>query len=77
MSDGEKMEKNVRRAITVLGIVLLFAVGFLLLGMLIDIQVISRQNSTPISFTFNFLFAGALIGLLLAFRIVRDRNVLE
>jgi len=77
LSDGEKMEKNVRRAITVLGIVLLFAVGFLLLGMFIDIQVILRQNSTPISFTFVFLFAGALIGLLLAFRIVRHRNVIE
>jgi len=77
LSDGEKMEKNVRRAITVLGIVLLFAVGFLLLGMFIDIQVISRQNSTPISFTFIFLFAGALIGLLLAFRIVRHRYVIE
>ncbi|HEX9262292.1 MAG TPA: hypothetical protein VF893_07165 [Candidatus Bathyarchaeia archaeon] len=75
MSDGGKMEKNVRKAIIVLGIVLLFAVGFLLLGMFIDIQVIARYNSTPISFTFIFLLAGALIGLLLALRIVRHRNV--
>ena len=53
------------------GIVLLFAVGFLLLGMFIDIQIILKYDYTPISFTFTFLFIGALIGLLLALRTVR------
>ena len=66
--------KNVGKAMIVLGVVLLFAIGFMFLGMFIDIQIISEYNSTPISSTFTFLFAGALIGLLLALRIVRHRN---
>ena len=66
--------KNVGKAMIVLGVVLLFALGFLFLGMFIDIQIISKYDYTPISFTFTFLFAGALIGLLLALRIVRHRN---
>jgi len=66
--------KNARKAMMVLGVVLLFAVGFMFLGMFIDIQIISEYNSTPISFTFTFLFAGALIGLFFAFRIVRHVN---
>lgn len=51
-----------------LGIVLLFAVGFMLLGMFIDIQIMLKYNYTPISFTFTFLFLGALIGIFLASR---------
>jgi hypothetical protein len=66
--------KNVGKAMIVLGVVLLFALGFLFLGMFIDIQIISKYDYTPISFTFTFLFVGALIGLLLALRIVRHRN---
>ena len=67
--------KNVRKAMIVLGVVLLFAVGFMFLGMFIDIQIISEYNSTPISFTFTLLFVGALIGLLFAFKIVRQSIV--
>jgi hypothetical protein len=63
--------KTVRKILVALGIVLLFAFGFMLLGMFIDIQVITKSNYTPISFTFTFLFGGALIGLLLAFKTVR------
>ena len=69
------MGKNVRKTLIALGVVLLFAVGFMLLGMFIDIQVVSKYNYTPISFTFTFLFVGALTGLLLAFRTLRHRNV--
>lgn len=58
--------KAVRKTLISLGVVLLFAFGFMLLGMLIDIQVITKYNYTPISFTFTFLFAGILIGLLFA-----------
>ena len=63
--------KNVRKTMIVLGVVLLFAVGFMFLGMFIDIQIISKYDYTPISFTFTFLFGGTLVGLLLAFRTVR------
>ena len=63
--------KIVRKTIIVLGIVLLFAVGFMLLGMFIDIQIILKYDYSPISFTFTFLFLGAIIGLLLTFRILR------
>lgn len=68
------MGKNVRKTLIALGVVLLLAVGLMLLGMFVDIQVISKYNYTPISFTFTFLFAGALIGLLLAFRTLRHQN---
>jgi hypothetical protein len=56
--------KNVRKTLIVLGLVLLFAVGFMFLGMFIDIQIISKYNYSPISFTFTFLFVGALFGAL-------------
>ena len=63
--------KKVRRTMMFLGVVLLVAVGFMFLGIFIDIQIISKYNYTPISFTFTFLFGGALIGFLLAFRTLR------
>jgi biotin transporter BioY len=66
--------KNVRTAMIVLGVVPLFAIGFMFLGMFIDIQIILKYDYTPISFTFTFLFVGALIGLLLAFRIAKREN---
>jgi drug/metabolite transporter (DMT)-like permease len=69
--------KKVRKTLIALGVVLLFAVGFMFLGMFIDIQVISKYNYTPISFTFTFLFGGALIGLLLAFRTARHLNEVQ
>ena len=63
-----------RRTAMALGVVLLFALGSMLLGMFIDIQIVLKYNQTPISFAFTFLFVGVLIGLLLEFRIVRHRN---
>jgi hypothetical protein len=61
---------NVRKALTISGITLLFAVTFMLLGMFIDIQLILKYNHSPISLTFTLLSIGALIGFLLAFKIV-------
>jgi len=66
--------ENVRKAMIVLGVVLLFAVGFMFLGIFVDIQIILKYDYTPISFTFTFLFVGALIGFLSAFRILRRKN---
>ena len=66
--------ENARKAMVVLGVVLLFAVGFMFLGIFIDIQIILKYNYTPISFTFTLLFMGALIGLLLAFKTMRHIN---
>jgi drug/metabolite transporter (DMT)-like permease len=62
-----------RKTVIAFGVVLLFAVGFMFLGMFIDIQIISKYDYTPISFTFTFLFCGSLIGLLLALRTVSHR----
>lgn len=69
--------ENVRKAMIVLGVVLLFAVGFMLLGMFIDIKIILKYNYTPISFTFTLLFVGALAGLLLALKTIRHMNGLH
>ena len=69
--------ENVRKAMIVLGVVLLFAVGFMFLGIFIDIQIILKYDYTPISFTFTLLFVGALIGLLLAFKTMRHMNGLH
>jgi quinol-cytochrome oxidoreductase complex cytochrome b subunit len=66
--------KKVRKTLTALGVGLLFAVGFMFLGMFIDIQIISKYDYTPISFTFAILFFGALIGFLLEFKTVRHLN---
>ena len=65
---------KVRKTLIALGVVLLFAVGFMLLGIFIDIQIISKYDYTPISFTFTLLFGGILIGLLSAFKTVRHLN---
>ena len=65
--------RNTRKILTVLGMVLAFTIGFMLLGMFIDIQIILRYDYTPIPFTFAFLFGGASVGLLLALRTVRHR----
>ncbi len=64
---------NVRKALIIFGITLLFAVAFTLLGMFIDIQIILKYNHSPISFTFTLLSIGALVGFLSAFRIVGHR----
>jgi len=56
------ISKNARKALIVLSAFLLFAVGFMLLGIYVDIQIISKYDYTPISFTFTFLLCGALFG---------------
>jgi hypothetical protein len=66
--------KIVRETLVGIGLVSLFAVGFMLLGLLIDISIILKYDYTPISFTFTLLFIGALIGFFLAFMIVRQRK---
>ena len=64
------------KTLTAFCIVTLFAVGFLLLGIVVDIQVILKYNYTPISFTFTFLLVGVLIGVLLAFKMSKHNNSL-
>lgn len=63
-----------RKAMIVLGVVLLVAVGFMFLGIFVDIQIILKYDYTPISFTFTLLFVGVLIGFLSAFIFVRHKN---
>jgi len=63
-----------RKTVTAIGIVLLFAVGLMFLGMFIDIQIILKYDYTPISFTFTFLIGGLLVGILLARRILNRRE---
>jgi len=61
-------KRDVHKTVIALSVVLLFAAGLMLLGMFIDVQIISKYDYTPISFTFTFLFCGILIGVLLALR---------
>lgn len=68
---------NVRKTLIAIGIVLCFAVGFMIIGMFIDIQIILRLNYTPISFTFTLPFVGAIIGILLAFKTLRQPNLTQ
>ena len=63
-------QRDLRRIVVALGVALLSAVGFMLLGMFIDIQVTLKYDYTPISFTFTFLLCGILVGVLLALKIV-------
>lgn len=67
--------KTLQKTLIAFGVVLLFAVGFMFLGMFVDIQVISKYDYTPISFTFLFGFGGALVGLLLMFRTIKHLKV--
>ena len=60
--------KSGRKLVAVLGIMLLFALGFLVLGIGIDIQIILEYNYTPVPFTFILPFVGALIGFVIASR---------
>jgi hypothetical protein len=66
--------RNGRKTLIALSIVLVFAVGLMFLGMFIDIQIISRYNSTPIPFTFTLLIGGALVGSLFALRAVKSQK---
>lgn len=70
---SNKSLHNVHNTVMAFGVVLLFAVGSMFLGIFIDIQIISKYDYTPISFTFTFLFGGALIGLFLVLRTVTHR----
>ncbi len=65
--------KTVPKILIDLGVVLFFAIGFMFLGMLIDVQIIMEYNYTPISFAFTFLFVGALIGPLFANTMKKSR----
>jgi len=65
--------RNTRKILTVVGIVLVFVIAFMFLGMFIDIQTILEYNHTPIPFTFILPFVGALVGLFLAFRTVKPK----
>jgi len=61
-----------RRIVAVVGFVLLFAIGFFVLGLFIDIQILLHYNYNPfLPFTFVLPFVGALIGFLLASRTIR------
>lgn len=57
-----------------LGLVLLFAVGFMVIGMLIDIIIITKYDYTPISFTFTLLFCGVLLGTFWALRTTKSKT---
>lgn len=65
---------EVRKALTVVGMVAVFATGFFIFGLFIDIQIILKYNYTPIPFTFVLPFLGALIGFLLAFRTIKPHE---
>lgn len=65
-----------RKIIEAFGIFSLFALGWMILGIFIDIQIISKYDYTPISFTFTFLFIGSVIGFLLALKTLRHNQVL-
>ena len=64
----DKNSKNARKAMIILGAVLLFATGFMFLGMYVDIQLISKYDYTPISFTVTFLLGGALFGFIVGIK---------
>ena len=59
-----------RKIVAVVGLLLLFAIGFFVIGLVIDIQIILKYNYTPIPFTFILPFVGALVGFLLAIRTI-------
>ena len=59
-----------RGVLTVSGLVLLFAIVFLVIGVFVDIQIILRYNYTPVPFAFILPFVGAIIGFLLASRTI-------
>ena len=67
----EKKTRNAGKILAVIGIVLLFAIGFFVLGLIIDIQIIQRYDHTPVPFTFILPFVGALIGFFLASRTIK------
>ena len=65
--------RNISRTLPVFGMVLVFAIAFMFLGMFIDIQIILEYNHTPIPFTFVLPFVGALIGFLIALGTVKPK----
>lgn len=69
--------RSLLKILAVIGMVLLFAVGFLVLGLVIDIQIMLEYNYTPIPFTFTLPFVGALVGFLIAIRTVTQTDRTE
>jgi len=65
--------RNTRKILTVVGMVLVFAIAFMFFGMFIDIQIILRYNYTPIPFTFILPFVGAVVGFLISLRTVKTK----
>lgn len=63
--------RNAGKILAVTGIVLLFAIGFFVLGLIIDIQIILRYNHTSVPFTFILPFVGALIGFFIVSRTIK------
>ncbi len=63
--------RNARKIASVIGIVLPFAIGFFVLGLFIDIQIILKYNHTPVPVTFMLPFVGSLLGFLLAAKTIR------
>ena len=59
-----------RKIAAVAGVMLLFAIGFFVIGLFVDMQIILRYNYTPFPFTFILPFVGALTGFLLALRTI-------
>jgi hypothetical protein len=65
------MKRETLNIVLAIGLALLCAVGFMALGLFIDISIILRYDYTPISFTCTFLFGGILLGILLALRTMK------
>ena len=66
-------QHNLRKFVLAFSVMLTSGVGFLLLGMLIDIKIISKYDYTPISFTVIFLLGGVILGVLLVFRFLHRK----
>jgi hypothetical protein len=60
---------NKKSVVAAFSVVLLTAIGFFLVGLFIDINIILKNNITPFSFTLLLLFCGLIIGALVAKRI--------
>jgi hypothetical protein len=65
--------RNWRKIAAALALVVLFALGFFLLGLFVDIQILLKYDFTPIPFTFTLPFVGALVGVLLALKALKVR----
>jgi hypothetical protein len=64
---------KIQKVIASVAIVLLFSLGFFLLGMFIDIMIILKYDMTPFSFTFLLPFCGGILGFGLAWKIIYNK----